>query len=466
MNLDWRYHKSILFAATIVMEGCWLYALISLLNKQVAAGRLSVLGILLLYLASFGFNKLLQRLRGHKIGLLIISWLAWAVGMLLMVKFQLFSDLKFSDSAWLLAVPRSIAELIHTFKPELLILLSTAALWWLGRRLAYLRVSFATLVSELQFGLALLAIAFFVASELEVDLAGSLPLALTFFLFALLGISIAHAQEGTSWLSGLHRGHWSGLLLGSIGLILLVGLLIGSLVTPDLLQLILNALKWVWGLIEKAIAFIASLFPQPGPSTSELPPMTALAPEPSEGFKPWELPEPLRNILRTGWGVLVIGLLVFALWRISSQIVAWLRRRLASMAGAELEPLPGSFRADLLNFLKSILFGLFRIKMPLRFRRKPKSFLPEVATVRQIYRHFLNWAAAGGYPRRLSQTPHEYLFALADLLPESREELAFITQHYVSVRYGNSLPTENELSQLRQSWQKIERNRLKRLGSE
>jgi len=81
--------------------------------------------------------------------------------------------------------------------------------------------------------------------------------------------------------------------------------------------------------------------------------------------------------------------------------------------------------------------------------------------VRELYRRFLRWAAASGFPRRTSQTPHEYFHTLADLLPEARQELAFITQQYVSARYGTVPQTEDELRQLRQSWHKVKQNDLK-----
>jgi hypothetical protein len=62
----------------------------------------------------------------------------------------------------------------------------------------------------------------------------------------------------------------------------------------------------------------------------------------------------------------------------------------------------------------------------------------------------------------MSQTPFEYCYTLVDLLPEAQEDLDFITQQYVTARYGTSLPTEDELHQLRQSLQNIKQNRLKR----
>lgn len=463
MKLDWR--QSILYIATMGMEGCWLYALMSLLNRQVAGGLLSVIGILLLFPLAFVFNILLQRLQWHRFTLRSISWLAWALGMLLIIKVQLFGDLPLSNPEWLLAVPRSIAEVIYTFKPELLILLSTGVLWWLGRRLASRVANFTALVGEFQFGLVMLVIAFLIAPQLGVRIGSAVPIALTFFLFALLGISVAHALEGTSWLSGLYQGHWSGLLLIGIGCILIFGLLIGSVATPELLQLVWAGIKWVWGFIWGAImqvmAFLASLFP--GSEPTELPPMPSMpAIEPAEEHRLWTIPESVRSGIRVGWTVVVVGFLLFALWRVSSDIFRWLRRRLAGMAGAEFEPLPGAFRADLLGFLRSIMLRLLGLRLPWSARRTQAVVLPEVASVRQIYRQFLRWAAADGYLRPVSLTPYEYCHALVGVLPESQMDLDFITKQYVTTRYGGSLPTEDELRQLNQTWHRLKRNHLKR----
>jgi hypothetical protein len=457
MKLDWR--QGILYAATIGIEGCWLYAIMALLNRQVAE-RLSIFGILLLYPLSFGLNRLLRRLRWPVVCLRIISGIAWVAGMLLIVKIQLFGHLAWSDTTWLLAVPRAIAEVIYTFQPELLILISTAVIWWLGRRLAYLKVSFNALVSEFQFGLFVLVFTLFIASLLEVNIDHSTYLTVSFFLISLLGIAVAHALEGTSWLSGLYQGHWSGLLLISVSLVLILGFLISSVVTPDLLQLILAAIKWIWGLILQVLAFLVSLLPETEPAEPPPPMPTMPGGGDEETWRWFTMPEALRSGLRIGWSVLIVGVLLFALWRISSDIFRWLRRRLASMAGAEFEPLPGAFRADLLVLLKRILFKLLGLRRLFRPRARAEPARPEIATVRQIYRQFLRWAAAAGFPRHVSQTPHEYLYEMADLLPEALGDLDLITQQYVRSRYGTRLLTEDELHQLRQSWYNVKQNRL------
>ncbi len=459
MKLDWR--KGILYVATIGIESSWLYTLMALLNKQVAEERLSILGIWLLYPISFGLNSLLRMLRWPEFCLRSISWLVWVGGMLVILKIQLFGGLAWSDTAWLLAIPRAIAALIYTFKPELLILIITAVIWWLGRRLAYRKVSFATLGGEFQFGLFILVMTLFSAAQLEVDIAHSVYLIVAFFLFSLLGISVAHALEGTSWLSGLFQGHWAGLLLVSISLVLILGFIISAVVTPDLLRLILAALKWVWELIMKAIAFLASLLPEIEP-TEPPPPMPVMPPmEPSEESTRWfTMPEVLRTGLRIGWTVLMAGFLLLALWRLSSEISRWLRRKLASMAGAEFESLPGSFRADLLALFKRLFAKLLGLRRLLGLGARAEPVLPEIASVRQIYRHLLRWAAAAGFPRHTAHTPHEYLYELVGLLPEAQGDLDLITQQYVRTRYGAYLLTEDELHQMKQSWYNVKQYHL------
>ncbi len=462
MKPDWR--QGILYATLIGTEGCWLYALVDLLNRKVADGSLATFWLLFLYPVAFGFNRLLRRLQWPEFCLRTISWLAWLVATLLIVKAQLFAGLAWSDPAWLLAIPRALADLLYTFRPELLILVSTVVLWWLGRHLAYITVNFTALVSRFQFGLVMLVITFLVNSQLKLEISNSVTVTLVFFLFALTGISISHALEGTGWLSGLYQGHWSGLLLVSIGVIILLGLLIGSVITTDLLQIVVDGLKWLWGLIMKLVALIISLLPEPEPSG--LPPPVPATPdmEPAEWSRIWHMPESVRRGLQSGWTILFLGLFLVALWRISSSIFSWLRRRLSGTGGAEYEAMPGAFRADLLSWLKRIVRRLLGIRLLFPWGRKSGSIMPEAASVRELYRRFLRWAAAGGFPRRTSQTPHEYFHTLADLLPEVRQELAFITRQYVSARYGTVPQTEDELRQLRQSWHKVKQNDLKQMS--
>ncbi|MFH1651841.1 MAG: DUF4129 domain-containing protein [Chloroflexota bacterium] len=460
MKRDWRLIT--LYLTAFGMEGCWLYAVLDLLNKKAVDGVLALPGLLLVYPLSFGFHLLLwRRLRAYRS---IASGLAWVAVLLLTVKFQVFPGAGWMDARWLLAVPRGIGGMIYGFSPALVILLSTGVLWWLGGWLAEKRLSFSFFLGKFQFGLVMLLIAYLLAPPLGIALGSPVPVVLLFFLMALPGISVAHALEGTSWLSGLYRGHWSGLLLLSVGLVLALGVLISAILTPELLQIFWTVVKWGWGLvwdlITRLLDYLASLMPasEPG-SLPEMPAMPAGEPEEEQiliSFPPW-----LRSLLRTGWAVIMVGSLLFALWRIASDIIERLRRRLALMSGAEFVPMPGAFRADLRALLRRLfgwLGGAGRI-----FRRRRGAVLPpEVISVRQVYRQLLRWAAVAGLPRQSDQTPHEYGAVLAAALPDAVGDLDFITQQYVRARYGAHLPHEEDLRQLGQRWQRVKGNRFRR----
>jgi len=455
-------YQTILYGAVAGIEICWLYVVIDTLNKKVAWGMLSVFGLLLIYPLSFGFSFLLKRRRWYRGVIYSLSWILWLAVMLFSIKSQLYADFRLLDFDWLLALSRAIAEIIYIFRPEILILIVSAVLWWLGQRLASLELDFGTLVSEFQFGLIILVATYLVAKELGVALTHSVYVTMFFFVFSLLGLSISYALEGISWLSGLYRGHWSGPLLISIGLILALGLLISAVVTPDLLQLLLTAIKWLWGFILKGINFLISLLPEPSlPSGGALPsePMPTPPPEP-DWPKLFNMPDSVRNSLRISWSVMAIGFLIFALWRISSDIFSWLRHKLASRADAEFEPLSGAFAADVLNLVKRLVKWLLGLR--LRQRARKGFSLPEVHSVRRIYRQLLRWARDAGYPRLPSQTPHEYCHNLVSLLPEANADLELITHQYVGMRYGFSLPTEDELHHLTLSWYRVRQNNLKK----
>ncbi len=457
MRYLWRY--AVPLVAVTGMECCWLYAILSLLNTKVASGGLTLAWLILLHPLALGINISLQRLRWHKFFIAVISWLAWVVIMFLSAKVQLFADSGIFDITWIMAVLRAVPEVIYSFKPELLIMLGTGVIWWLTRRLSLRKVGFSLLISEFQFGLIMLAIAFMGASMTEVNISSLASIPPVFIFLSLLGMSVTNAAEGTGWLTGLLRGRWVILLLFSISLAILLGLLVSVAVTPDLLQRLLDAARWlgglVWGLVVKVMMFIASLFPEPGPV--ELPTGTPLPDvESTKGFG-FQLPELLRAILRLGWLVIFFGLFLFGMWRVSCDIFNWMRRRLAGREGVEAEPLQGAFRADIMGFLKRVFRWLLRLKLPFYRSRKIHPDSPEVAAVRRLYRQFLRWAGSAGYARGRSQTPYEFLDKVRGMLPEVDGDLDRMTGYYVQTRYGRDLTVD--LQRLNQSWYQIKKRK-------
>jgi hypothetical protein len=185
--------------------------------------------------------------------------------------------------------------------------------------------------------------------------------------------------------------------------------------------------------------------------------------EPSVFVKLFQIPESVRKVSGFIMACIWIGLILLALWRVSTQIFEWLRQRLANGEGAEVEPISGAFREDMIRLFKAVIKLLSKwmglLGWPFGRAGRKRNMSPEAGTVREVYRQMLLWAASRGCPRDPSQTPHEYLKILLEWLPEGKGELGFLTDHYVNARYGPSLPARDGLGQVKAVWKELRRFR-------
>jgi hypothetical protein len=76
-------------------------------------------------------------------------------------------------------------------------------------------------------------------------------------------------------------------------------------------------------------------------------------------------------------------------------------------------------------------------------------------SIRQVYAALLRRGESLGFPRRLDQTPYEYLRDLDKALPAQAGELSQITEAYVHVRYSPMPAAPGVLQAVRQAWQRI-----------
>ncbi len=439
------------------MELCWFGAVLDLVWRKVAVDNASWLILLAFYPLSFGLVRIFRFLGTWK--KFCLMSMAWLLAFLFYAKYQYFRIHGLWDLLWLESLTREVLQGFQAFNPEMLSLMSSAVLWAFGWRLGTAQIRFAVVLGEFQFGLTILFITFFARSQLGMDSGVMLALTLVFFPLALGGISLSHAAEQESWLAVPPRSRWTGLLLLSIGTIFIFGLLVNLLLTPSSIQWLFSLLaaggQWILGILEKFFLFLIGLFPpsQPGnlPSPAQSGQLKKISEPPFILFS-----DSTREVIRFLWAIMCISLVVVALWRVSSQILEWLRRRLTDTEEAETESLPGAFREDLLKFLAKI-FQALRMKWPFR-KKKPGPGTKEGDFARSIYRQILAWAEAGGHGRKRSETPLEYLETLWECLPENREDLTLITDRYVRARYGPALPRETDGEPLKESWLRVRQN--------
>jgi hypothetical protein len=452
----------VLVATVAGIELIWFWAGLDLLSQKVRGRSLSIFFLLCFYPLAF---LLYRMLRGsHWNRTLLAGFLGWTAAILIYGKEQFFGEMRWMNAEWLGAFGGAFGQVFHSLNAESLAVLSSAVLWGLGWRLAAVKIHFSTLLTEFQFGLSLLLVLFLLDSLWGTNSAFLIPLTLAFFFVALSGIAVSHALERESWLSSPFRNGWLGFLVFSIVLILGAGWMIGRVIDPPLVEFLLSLLaqagQWILDILAKFFLFLSSLFSLP--KGAELPSPTPLP----QMKRPDEFPfqifsESVREVIRFIWAMIWGFLILLALWRLSSQFLDWFRRKWGGMQGVEVEPLPGAFREDLLDFLKRLFLAL-GFKWFFRKRKEADPLLPAAALVRKTYRQLSAWAAKKGHARNPAQTPYEYLQRLVAWLPEKSGDFAFITERYVRTRYSQTVPTGKEVEELRQRWERVRHTRFKK----
>jgi hypothetical protein len=402
------------------LEACGLYVLLDLLHAATGT-LLPGIGLAVFFALPFACHLRVPRLRGRR--------LLWEAAVLLLFAAVL--------GVWMVLVPA----------PQgirgawILTAVLGGALWFLGSRAGRFRPDFGLFLGEFQFGLAILLVVYGLEARGGTGTGPLIPLTVLFFVLGLIGLFLCRdAGKALSSPGPRRRRHW-GLLAVSLILVLAVTLWILAIIRPGLLAWALAAAEQIGAflvrLVGRILDFLIRLFPSPDAGSLKIPVQHApLRENPGEMANIFQIPEAVRRIgqyvVSAGW----IGIVLVALWRVSTDILKWFRRRMGFSDGTEAESLKGAFREDLRRIVGTILARLKALVRRLLRGRRGRGLPPGAAGVRQAYRRLLEMGAAGGCPRKPARTPGEHLEALALWLPEARGEMAFITGRYVRARYG------------------------------
>ncbi len=285
--------------------------------------------------------------------------------------------------------------------------------------------------------------------------AGQAP-AIAFFMFGLLSIGLARRGERRTQGSG-PEPDWLAMAIG-LGLATLVvaGALL-ALVSPELLQVLVEQLLWA----VRALAWlVAGLFtgigqPPSVPVDGQLPP-AASPPAVSAPPLGLELPWPLLWLLERLADLMLLLLFGFGIYRLVQFGLRRMRGRMADRSLGEAprsEAVPFSPR----QWWRELLARLWAWLRPGRRSGPTLSAAssgtahptPEERSVREVYRSFLGAAARAGLPRARPETPNEYAAHLAARRPSVRGELAELTDVYVRARYGHERVDRRQVERMR-----------------
>lgn len=436
------------------METCWVYAILVFLAAVARFPRaLSPLSLFAAYWVALIVGRTLPPHKQRWIILQLTAISIAVVTLLTIVRLETFDPYSgLFDSAWLPRYVRTLLLPTDGFASEHLA--SLGVLYVFVRGLGYGQRPLTLWFVGFQFRLGIVAffLLLLVANFLRPFDAS--PWIFVYFFLSLLAVALARIDEmdGNVRL----RSRWALILLAAIALVIFLGLGVAQVFTLDaadaviqrlaplsvlfgilLLGVLIPAgilLDWVMGLLQplfrnyqQAFEALGNLVPSGADEFARnLQQTTALA-----------FLAPLFRTLSALAIVLGVGyLLARALNRRmqQSEDAAYLRE---SIGAADDAPWRGGAA---------------------RTRNKPRRRRGSVTaeSIRRIYAALVARASDAGLPRRIAETPYEFLPRLQHTWPEEADRVRTITEAYVAVHYGEREFGAAEVNRLRGLWKRVE----------
>jgi hypothetical protein len=391
---------------------------------------------------------------------------------LLLVHQLLHAQTSLWDPAWLVDVFRDLQrnELLSF---DVAIFLLALFLWWRGIVLAQRRLESDTVVARFRSGMVMLAITTMVSGFLFPSTPPQFVFA--FFFVSLLGIVLARAEEVGQRYGGSQSPFslgWLATVVAATLIILVLAAGVAALLTDRnvsrflgpvwevqrviftfLTYVILFVVSWVGrGVIEFLESIVGDL-DTTGIGVALTPPeMGSVEAFGESPFTPEQL------ALAKTVGVIFVILIVLLL-------IAASLRRLRARAGRRHDEYRESvweginMRGSLRDLLNDGRRRLGEMGDRLSHSRLGQMFA--ALTIRRIYAHMSALAAELGHPRALYETPYEYQSTLEKAFPDNHQDVAQVTQAYVTVHYGQVPDQLADLQMVRAAWEHIQEAALK-----
>lgn len=424
------------------------------LMDSLTGHRLSPLGLALALPLSYSLNYYHRKHRQRRWQQLAVNLIIGGCAILGMVWWQLYAPSSLLAGSWLASWSAALFHVYLGFNSETLALFATGLFWWQGWRLSGKRGTFREWGAEFQLGVALWILLSLVARLMRIALPYDTSLLVLFLFASLLGMALSRLKESPA---ATFSRFWLGLSGSVIAGVILLGFAAAILITPaavhEFSRWVLFVLKWLWAGIVWFVETLARLFPGGDAAPTPAPPLAPAMPSgEEESFRFLDLPPWLKSLSRGGWTVAVLVLVMALLGRLAYDLIRWFGRAMAHH-GETVEPMPGAAAEDFRKLWRRVFTWLTAHLLPRRRAGAPSS--PGVSSIRMFYREVLLLAAKAGHERLPSHTPSEYLRYLLNIYPVLSEELEWVTQRYLPVRYGDGLLAAEEASSLEIKWSKV-----------
>jgi len=478
-RIAWR--KELLTVTVAAMEVSWAYPFMLIFGGAIGPPFLSLFSAFFLLLVAIYLSRLLAKMR-PSYSQPAMAILALLISTLI-IKGDLFPKYALLDFRWVSELLRAgnilAGELIN---PGIMALIAASYLWWRGIDLG--RESLGPYFVSHLFRLGMVALTGAVILGLMLLPFDMAPFVLLYFLSALLAMALARVEKAQEqretpspfniyWLAVPGSAILTLLLLGTVASYLLSLKTVGPLrywigkILPPLLYYLLLPFAFLAQIIYN---LLSRLFPgepipiQPTEFTSPVfgEPSTRVA-------NPFlqRVANFVVTLLNIFMPVVPIILFLVVVWFTARSLRRWQEMRKDASSEIRKSILsPALLAQDLTSFLRGAWGRLTGDEGLAGLKDRLRPWREDLSSIRGIYATMLRFAANLGFPRRAGETPYEYLPTLSQTWPESREQLSYITESYIQVRYGGVSPSLEELERTKQAWLAVKSRGLVDRGTE
>ena len=453
------------------MDACWVapWAVLFGLWTDPSHPRALLSGpsiLALLLLAAFSTQAAGRRAAKSRVARFAVAGLG-LVAALVAVRIDQYPDT--SGVAWLGLTAGALANLLGEFSGPALAMALGLFVWWRGVRLGTLAWGFADAESAFRWGIGLLVtFALILALTTRQSLLPTLeaqttPYIVAFFFVSLLTLALGRLEsQRTRNRALVVNRQWLSVLIVVTGLVILLALLIGQILSFDLLlvasrpifDLLGRLLMLAIYILVIPIAFVVEWLVylllgllrgnggqqqpqllQPADINNQLQNLSTL-----------DIPPEVLIVLKAAGATILLAAALLVVARAASR---W--RSSNAEADATEEQRESVWDAGRLGRL--LLAWLRRL---LRLGRRPSATVEAAGpdaldavqagrtlSIREVYRQLLRLGETAGAPRDAATTPLEHLRSL-QLSLEPADDLASLTRAYISVRYADEQPSPAE----------------------
>jgi hypothetical protein len=459
--LTLNLRRELRIALLAAMETCWVFAVVVFFAEIIGTARpLTPAPFFLAYWLAMLIGRRLPQSRTRWIILQSIAVLIALVTLLAVARAELYPQLDWFDLTWLPRLVPVILSFAHGIAIDHIVVIATLYVFLRGLGLAQRPLTLWFVGLQFRIGIVIFFVLLVIAGFARLLNATSpqqydpAPWIFIYFFISLIAIALARIEEMASDIHYTPR--WAITLLGSVALVLFLGLGLLQLLTVDVVRtmmLIFVPIAWLFGGIIVLLAiplgyvlnWLVELFKPVFNAINQL--IDAMQPVlNTETIRPRV--EAFTSFSRT---TLIQPIISAAIVLIVLELI---RRALnRRMERSEADEYIRESLGDEQGFAAAQ-----RKSTPRKKPAQSRAHQITAESIRRIYAALVAHAAQAGIVRRLAETPYEFEPRLQQQWLEYADDIRTITEAYVAVHYAEQTATVERVNEVRDAWERIKKN--------